>query len=262
MENPFPGMNPYLEQSWRDIHHRVVTYACDQIADKLPRDLRARIDERVFVESDDQLPHSIYPDVRVVERPAWAHSGVPPGGELLAAEPLVVRIESDPVREGFIQIIEAGSGDRVITVIEFLSLSNKAAGEGQDQYRRKQRECKAAHVSLVEIDLLRAGGWVMAVPQSLAPRVYRGPYRLAVMRGWNTSSFELYRVALRERLPAIRVPLRQTDADIALELQPLIDQAYRNGVYDDIDYRRDPEPPLDAEDAAWTVALLKEKGLR
>ena len=47
-----------------------------------------------------------------------------------------------------------------------------------------------------------------------------------------------------------------------LELQPLVNEAYRNGTYEDTDYRRDPVPPLDPEDAAWADALLREKGLR
>ena len=47
-------MDPYLEQHWLDVHHRLATYACDQLQRKLPRDLRARIEERVFVESDDE----------------------------------------------------------------------------------------------------------------------------------------------------------------------------------------------------------------
>ena len=58
--------------------------------------------------------------------------------------------------EGYIEIRERGGG-RVITVIEFLSLSNKQPGEGQESYRRKQAELREARISLVEIDLLRGG---------------------------------------------------------------------------------------------------------
>ena len=31
MDSPFPGMDPYLEQYWRSVHHRLVTYAGDQL---------------------------------------------------------------------------------------------------------------------------------------------------------------------------------------------------------------------------------------
>ncbi len=34
MPSPFPGMDPYLEAHWGDIHHRIVNYACDAIQDQ------------------------------------------------------------------------------------------------------------------------------------------------------------------------------------------------------------------------------------
>jgi hypothetical protein len=262
MENPFPGMNPYLEQSWRDVHHRLITYAGDQIAPRLPRDLRARIDERVFVASEDELERGIYPDIRVVERPAMKSSPSSGASNLALAEPIVVRVDSEPMREAYIKIVEAGSGDRVVTVIEFLSLSNKVSGDGRDQYLQKQKECLGGRVSLVEIDLLRSGKRAMAIPESRVPRRCRTPYRICVKRGWVRSAFELYPVPIQFPLPAIRIPLRKSDTDIALELQPLIDSCYRNGVYDDINYQRPPNPPLDAEDEAWADELLKGRSLR
>ena len=45
------------------------------------------------------------------------------------------------------------------------------------------------------------------------------------------SRCEFYVLPLRERLPAIRVPLRRTDLDAALDLQVLIDQCYERGRY-------------------------------
>jgi hypothetical protein len=67
MPSPFPGMDPYLEESWGDVHHRLITYAADQLQTTLPKDLRARVEERVFVESE--VPRrTLYPDIRVVER--------------------------------------------------------------------------------------------------------------------------------------------------------------------------------------------------
>ena len=68
MASPFPGMDPYLEQFWGDVHQRLVTYACDQLQGTLPGDLRARIQERVFVESPTGPERNMYPDIRVVER--------------------------------------------------------------------------------------------------------------------------------------------------------------------------------------------------
>ena len=47
MKSPFPGMDPYLEAHWGDIHQRIVLYAADQLQGQLPSDLRARVEERV-----------------------------------------------------------------------------------------------------------------------------------------------------------------------------------------------------------------------
>lgn len=263
MASPFPGMDPYLEQFWRDVHARLIIYACDQLQPRLPAGLRARVEERVVVEPGLDVERSVYPDVRVVERgraraaPEVSESGV------AVAEPLVIHLPDEPATQTFIEIIDVGSGKRVVTVIEVLSLSNKLPGEGRDLYLKKRDELKQGGVSLVEIDLLRAGKRLTPVPSHLIPDSHRTPYQVCVRRGWQIATVELYRVPLRERLPAIRIPLRETDADVPLDLQALIDQCYRNGGYDDdLDYRSPLEPPLEADDAAWADALLRSQGRR
>ncbi len=66
----------------------------------------------------------------------------------------------------------------------------------------------------------------------------------------------------QNKLPAINLPLRQTDTDVPLHLQTLLDHCYRNGGYDDIDYSLDPEPPLSREDARWVDQFLRRQGKR
>lgn len=66
MPSPFPGMDPYLERHWGDVHTRLITYASDQLQKILPRDLRARVEERVVVAQWDRT-RSLFPDVRVIE---------------------------------------------------------------------------------------------------------------------------------------------------------------------------------------------------
>ena len=179
------------------------------------------------------------------------------------AEPLLIHLDqSEPIRQGFIEIIDIKSGRRVVTVLEVLSPSNKTPGPGRDQYVKKQEELRDGGVSLVEIDLLRAG---KAGPvRSLRPHP-RGPSH--TLRGLCPAGLESVRgrsitASLSACLPAIRIPLDREDRDIALDLQALIDQCYEEGRYDDIDYREDPEPPLAPDDAQWADALLREKGLR
>lgn len=38
-ENPFPGMNPWLEYPFGDVHAAVTVYASDQLEPQLPRQL-------------------------------------------------------------------------------------------------------------------------------------------------------------------------------------------------------------------------------
>lgn len=146
----------------------------------------------------------------------------------------------------------------MITVIEFASPANKGGAEGRQQYRKKQQELKDGGVSLVEVDLLRSGRWNSRVPRDNLPAARRTPYHVCVSRGWHRMTLEFYPIPLRERLPAIKVPLRRTDADVRLDLQALIDQVYLNGSYGyDVDYTRPPVPPLEPADEAWAREILR-----
>jgi hypothetical protein len=256
-------MDPYLEAHWGDVHQSLITYTRDQLQGRLPEQLRARAEERVFVEDETGLRRVVYPDVRVVERP-MPGSTVPAvsNGGVAVAEPIVVRVPVEEVTEGYIEIREVGSGHRVVTVIEFISPANKQPGAGRDLYLLKQQELRAGGVNSVEIDLLRAGQSVLALPPGQVPPEYRTPYRVCARRATRSLEYETYRLPLRERLPAIRIPLRESDADVPLDLQALIDQCYANGGYDDLDYTVDPDPPLAGDDAQWADGILRSKELR
>jgi hypothetical protein len=258
-------MDPYLEKHWRDIHAGLIVYARDQLESRLPRSLMARVEERIVFECDEREHHR-YPDARVVES---SHREPEGGGTALAVateeavESFVVRIDTEPMTETFIEILDASTGNRVVTVIEFLSLSNKTPGESMTSYRRKQQELRSGNVSLVEIDLLRSGERGRVLPQrTLKPRK-RKTYMACVRRGWQPGLAELFPISLRQPLPPIKIPFRQTDEEIRLELQPLIGQAYLKGRYsDNLDYRLPAEPPLEGDDAARADELLKAAGRR
>ncbi len=240
-KNPFPGMNPWLESHWGDVHTSLTTYARDQLQPQLPAGLRARVEEYVTVESDDEPERSrsrFSPDVRVIERPGESDdSGGVATAVAVAAEPLVVPRQSELETLHYIQIV--------------------------DTNLTKQRQMLDGGVNLVEIDLLRAGRWVLAVERGILPNAYREPYRICVVRAERSSMAEVYRVALRQPLPTIRIPLRSEDPDVPLQLQTLIDAAYVNGRYgDDVDYREDPDPELTGPDAEWADRVLREQGLR
>lgn len=65
----------------------------------------------------------------------------------------------------------------------------------------------------------------------------------------------MYTIDLRDRLPVLRIPLRAEEADVLLDLQPLIARIYRNGRFP-IDYAQPCDPPLNESDAVWARQLL------
>jgi hypothetical protein len=257
MESPFPGMDPYLEQFWPDFHARFILYACDQLEEQLPGELIARVEERIVFETEEE-PTAAYPDVKITERRGRRMATASAPSSTAVIEPVYV-LYDEPATETFINIVEAGPGQRLVSVIELLSLSNKLPGEGQRQYRQKQRELRDTSVSLVEIDLLRRGDRVLSVPVSRIPKRARTTYQVCVRRGWKPGRYEVYPVPLRSPLPGVRIPLRETDEDIRLDLQAILQHAYRKGRYHaTIDYSEPPVPPLTRDEARWARSLLKK----
>jgi hypothetical protein len=263
MKSPFPGMDPYLESYWGDVHTSLMVYARNQINAQLPDELQARVEEGVGVEIEEESWRTVYPDVRVVEE-----RGVRPGearqetAVIEVAEPCVLLLEDETRTERHVEIVDTSGGGRVVTVLEVLSPANKVGRQGRKAYKRKQREVLDAGVNLVEIDLIREGEFVMAAPEDHIPRDYRTPYLICIRRADQLGRVEIYRVPLRERLPNIPIPLRASDKDVVLQLQPLIDECYRDGRYHRIDYRADPRPLLDEDDARWADELLRQQKRR
>jgi hypothetical protein len=251
-------MDPYLEQFWLDVHARLILYACDQIEERLPSNLIARVEERVVLEAEAAEPRAVYPDVKITERRGRGSNSGAVVSAVATIEPVIVGYDSEPGTETYINILEAGVDQRLVTVIEILSLANKLPGEGQRKYRQKQIELRDAGVSLVEIDLLRRGERVLSIEPSWIPPRARTKYQACVRRGWLPWRFEIYPVPLRQPLPAMRIPLREKDNDIRLDLQAVLEQAYRKGrCHLTIDYTQPANPPLARGDARWAKGLVK-----
>lgn len=276
MPNPFPGMNPYLEDGrfWKDVHHSFLTYAWELLQTQVRPRYHVRIEERMYVEP---IERPTYPDVAVIERPPARPTAEPTGGvatavatvtEVTYDEPTAIVEVSEPIPEGYLEIVDITHGGKVMTIIELLSHANKTiSSDSHRQYEQKQREALASGVSLVEIDLLRDGAHVLAVPQELAKVVIgkNWHYLVSIHRATEPYRFYLYAMTVQQRLPRIFIPLAPDDPKAAvLDLQAVIDRCYEAGAYDDvIDYRQNPPPPdFSTETMEWIGARLKEKGLR
>jgi hypothetical protein len=194
----------------------------DAIAPQLPRDLVARMQEGILVEDDDRgfIRKS---DVRVVERP-WTGSGSGPAVASVAIDaPIYVEAIDDlPMQRSV--IIADVSGHTIVTAIEILSPYNKRPGMGLKQYLAKREQFLGSSISLVEIDLVRAGDRTTMLGRLSVAKQHRTLYQVSLFRSGDPGMY-LPPITLRDRLPTIAVPLRAIDTPVSVALQELIDRA-------------------------------------
>jgi hypothetical protein len=252
----FPGMDPYLEDPaiWPEVHASSIIYIRDQLQPKLRPRYVARVGVRVFVEGPD---HDIIPDVWLREHRSSR------GGQAVALAdadaPVIVYASELEIHEPYIDIIDLKSDKRVVTSLEMVSPTNKYAGPGRKEYVTKQREVRASQTHLIEIDLLRTGPHVLAVPERLARLQGNYDYLVSVNRALESRvKFELYLICLRQCLPRVRVPLSDGDPDVVLELQAVLEKTYEAGFYrEEIDYAVACRPPLSRADQRWANQLIR-----
>lgn len=254
--SPFhPAMDPWLEHPslWPNVHQSVITYARDQLQGAVSERYFVGIGERVYVEAPGQGRD--VPDVLVTER--RPRTDEPSAGAAVADQPLVVVVAAVERREPFLEITDAHTGHRVVTVVEVLSPANKRPGPGRDLYLRKQLEVLASPANLVEIDLLRAGESTVALPRESVPGT---AYRVVVSRARDRERREAYPFRVGDRVPRIGVPLAAPDADAVLDLPRVLAEAYDKGGYARrVEYAREASPPLAPAEVAWTKERLSAR---
>ncbi len=264
MPSPFPGVDPYIENSifWKGFHNGFITFAAAALNAILPAGYAANYEERVYVVPPER---SLYPDILVLHKPtgnsapnlgaiAVLEAGAPHG---------ILTVHSEEVREGFVEVRSSDDWDDIITIIELLSPANKAVGSiGRDEYLQKQSEILRSATNLLEIDLLRKGFHTVAAP--LEGLRLHGQFDAVISLHLHSSAqYPFWLNRLPEPLPAISVPLASGTPSVVLDLQNIYDQTYNAGPYSRrVDYRAVPTPPLDAYCAEWADSLLREKGLR
>ena len=219
-----------------------------------------RVDERIEVVSLDsvegQAETAAYrPDVLVARRDGGEAAPKDPGGGGAATlAPLLIEVsERDPeeVRHTWLEIRRLPELE-LVTVVEVLSPANKA-GQGRPVYLDKREALHGQRVNLVEIDLLLCG---LAVPMKRS--MGDGLYYAVVARGLRLPVAEVYRWTVRDRIPAIPIPLRAPDPDVLIDLEQLVGRVYDLGRYGrTLRYDRPlPESaPLAAADRDWLEAV-------
>jgi uncharacterized protein DUF4058 len=260
MPSPFPGMDPYLENPhhWPDFHSRLIVYLAEHLRPLIRPRYAASVQPRVFIEGPEQ---DRIPDVGVRRlatiKPATA-------GAALVADadaPVEVRVTELEIEETFLHIIDLETNQRVVTVIEVVSPTYKYAGPGREAYLAKQAEVRGSDAHLVEIDLLRTGPHVLAVPERLAQAAGAYDYLICVNRAEETRSrFQLYLRRLRQPLPRFRCPLAIGDDDVVVDLQAVVLRTHELSGYEDVlPYDQPCVPPLSADDQAWADELVQRQ---
>ncbi len=257
MASPFPGMDPYIEDSsiWPGFHH--------SLADELKARLNACIGPKYYADVDVHTifegvsiaaPRAFYPDVGVYERPELELPQRGLAATAVAIPPAPVQrlavISQARLRAVRVYLTET---DELVTSIEILSPYNKRPGEGLEEYRSKRSHLLHSPVHLVEIDLLRGGE---RPGREVNDPPLDADYILLVNRyraGNEGRISEIWPVALNEPLPVLPIPLLPPDPDVALELNAAIQSVYTRAGYDwRINYQRPvPPPELRPDMAAW-----------
>ncbi len=255
-ENPFPGMNPWVQRVWHDVHTMLIAYIRDAIFDNLPPDLTARTEEGVVLREGRGKKEAFKGDVTVSESEGWKQGERPtwkPDSNVALAEPVTkpVLVTISEITPRWIEIRKVG-GD-LVTVIEIASPANKTLG-GREAFDGKMGNLLHSGVSTMEIDFIRNG--LRASDTRVGDNWPIERCQIVVDSPWNPGISEVWPCPLREPLPVVRVPLREGELGIALHLQELFDRCHLRGNYRDLPYSKDPSPPLSPEDLEWARELL------
>jgi hypothetical protein len=227
MANPFPGMNPYLEDAnlWPAFHARAIACLFQILVPGLIARYRL------------QLQHRCYAS----EWPQPLHAG------------------QSPLQEDYIEIQER-NGDRLVTLVDMVSPANKLTESGRRAYLETRSGARAGGASIVEIDLVLQGRPTLEYSREGLPP---WDYSVTVTRAAQPDRFEIYTATLQKRLPRFKLPLAADERDSVVDLNTAINRTFEQGDFASrIDYRRDPSTTLRAEHRAWLHDWLSSNGLR
>ncbi len=262
MPSPFPGMDPYIEDSeiWSDFHLDLAAEIRTRLNQIIQPDYVARLTPRVTYEIVEiAKTRMIRPNVGVWQAqppqrtPLGTAVVIPP-----APTTSTVKLEV-PIRVANVEVRKTGTLE-LVTAIEILSPVNKQPShDAYHEYLRKRRELLRSSANLLEIDLLRGGQ-----RPPLEEPVTDAPYYVTLSRADNRPIIEVWPIQLQERLPLLPVPLLEPDPDAPLDLAAIVVDVYERGGYATlIDYQQTPPAPkMSDAQLLWLDGLLREQEMR
>jgi hypothetical protein len=256
MPNHFPGIDPFIEASgdWPDFHSTFMNAWRESIAECLPDDYIARLDERLtVVEVEEDRVRRSAPDIVISQarqRTSAAHAST---AQIATLEPETIRITiEEEIRETFIQILRH-SDRKLVAVLELLSPANKV-GEGRGQYLAKRQAVLMSDAHLVELDLL-IGGRRLPMENPLPAKHFHA----VISRAGKRPNCEVYSWSLDHPMPTLPVPLASPDPDIFVNLAEVLATTYQRGrYYKTINYQSPLDLPLSPDYAAWVQQVVAQ----
>jgi hypothetical protein len=250
-------MDPFLENPayWSDFHATFINYWREAIADALPPNYEATLGERVFPIEHEIEQMGWSPGFRSTVFQTVRSAGrfeKPSHRAELATEPVSIPLTIlDGPRETYIEILH--QPDRsLVTALELLSPANKEQ-PGRTEYLAKRMALLYQKVHLVELDLL-VGGRRLPMEQPLPA----ADYYYFLSRSERRPDCQVYHWTLRERLPALPVPLRAPDPDVHIDLAAVFTTAYDRGRFGRrINYEAALPVPLQDADRHWLETIRK-----
>jgi hypothetical protein len=232
-------MDPYLEHPalWPDVHNRLIAALADDLSERVAPRYYVGLERRTYLLKADDLAVAPASDAPVVAQ------------RLATTSTLVLEVDvpmQDEVSENFLEIHEVKTG-KLITIVELLSPVNKLYRQEREDYERKRGYVFRSWMSLVEIDLLRAGE-----PMPVIGAPVKSDYRILVSRGTQRPRASLIAFMLRQPIPVFTLPLLPDDAEPEVALNRIVHDLYRRARFDlRLDYTQPPVPPLSEADNVW-----------
>lgn len=253
MPSPFPGMNPYLEQShiWRDFHNSFLVTLRATLLPQLSDRYLIEYEESLYIDPTGDEPQLFaVADTAVADTDDGEGAGSVGTAAAVVTAPVTVTVPGVAKKKSRRLVIRDSKSQEVITVIESLSPSNKTAGPDRDKYLEKRGEILTSAAHFVELDLLRGGKRMPIRPQQDCD------YYAMVSRSWQRPEVGLWPIKLRDPLPTIPIPLRRGEPEPLIELKPVLDRTYDDAGYARRIYRTPPEPSLSPADVEWAKGFL------
>ena len=255
MASPFPGVDPFLEgQVWREFHTHLITELQVYLSPRLRPRYIVRMEEDILIEDEPEPLPPPQPDISV-GRGRGAGTAVLERADSAIEPPFSIPVYLPrPHRQRYLEV-RVRSDERVITVIEILSPTNKGSlSSGRADYLRKRERLFSGPAHVVEIDLLRGGARL-----PMAEPLPSGDYYVIVSRAESRPMCDVWPSMLRHPLPAFPLPLAEGDQAAAVELQVVYNTAYDRVGYEHIlRYDQGVVPPLSPDDTEWVNARLRD----